>query len=359
MARLIYIHIEKAAGTSIRQFLNNQFGEKNIYWHGVNVDEIDLNKFCIIGGHKNFSAYKDLPAIDTYFTSVIRQPRDRIISLYNYYNEKKITSMLNSEGFDSTSIENTLINCTEFQENIENAQCYYLSCTKNFEVTLAHLQNRKFFVGNSENISFYENYLNKILLTPSGKIPVYNAGVKGYENKIQLSERSEAIISSLTEEDLKLYTFITHENNGIFSSLTQDDFVKLKDSLSSLKSDNDMFFGFFEYVNIPSFLNKNQTFKVDYSFINTSYLDWNNKERRINISYHWLSKNGEIFNYEGLRSAIDLDLILHNIYHSGTANILTPDEPGLYILEMSIVFDGLVWLEQRGFEVTRQQIEVC
>jgi len=82
---LIFLHIEKAAGTTLRQVIKRQYGAENVhdYLQGPQAfDEIPPGVKAI-QGYIQFGFYSRLPSPATWIT-VLRDPTDRLISAYNY-----------------------------------------------------------------------------------------------------------------------------------------------------------------------------------------------------------------------------------------------------------------------------------
>jgi hypothetical protein len=74
------MHIPKTAGTSYRNFFN-RFTNK-IYIFGANDDSISLTDAALTIGHFGFSFIKE--ATFTHSFTILRDPIERIISLYRY-----------------------------------------------------------------------------------------------------------------------------------------------------------------------------------------------------------------------------------------------------------------------------------
>ncbi|MBU1650975.1 sulfotransferase family 2 domain-containing protein, partial [bacterium] len=82
---LIFLHLEKAAGTTLRQIHKRQYGEENVhdYTQGPDAFKKIPAGVKVIQGHVQFSFFKQLPSPATWIT-ILRDPVDRIISAYNY-----------------------------------------------------------------------------------------------------------------------------------------------------------------------------------------------------------------------------------------------------------------------------------
>lgn len=91
---LIFIHIPKAAGTTLHRIIERQYPRNTIYTiNGANVQksiqefknlsEIERQKIRCLKGHMPFGLHKYLPRPAAYIT-LLRNPVDRIISHYYY-----------------------------------------------------------------------------------------------------------------------------------------------------------------------------------------------------------------------------------------------------------------------------------
>ena len=95
MNTVIYLHIPKTAGTSLRKIVERFYKEKDIYRiytreHGFNdmndflaLPDDEKRKIKVIYGHLSFGIHQYLPQSSSYVT-LLRNPVDRIISLFHH-----------------------------------------------------------------------------------------------------------------------------------------------------------------------------------------------------------------------------------------------------------------------------------
>ncbi|MEC4986425.1 MAG: sulfotransferase family 2 domain-containing protein [Oscillatoria sp. PMC 1068.18] len=91
--KLIFLHIPKAAGTTLSQILSRQYDSEEIFKLQPNpyqriayfqsLSEAEKNKFIYFQGHISFGFHEYLPEPYSYIT-MIRNPIERVISNYYY-----------------------------------------------------------------------------------------------------------------------------------------------------------------------------------------------------------------------------------------------------------------------------------
>lgn len=88
--KFIFIHIEKTGGTSIQKVLKEYSNDKLIYKDKKHPDSFLLNgEYKEITKHSSISTYNKYYNIEDYVVfSCIRNPWDRILSLYFWENDK-------------------------------------------------------------------------------------------------------------------------------------------------------------------------------------------------------------------------------------------------------------------------------
>ena len=129
--RIIFIHIQKTAGTSLVEALRKHYKSGVSLDHGefVKVEKKDLPNYKLITGHFGFD-YQDELVGNIYRFTFLRNPVDRIISLYHFCRERdpdqyeiyKIAS--ESSLLEFTRSENPLV-----KAHIENTQTWQLART--------------------------------------------------------------------------------------------------------------------------------------------------------------------------------------------------------------------------------------
>ncbi|MEE2775269.1 MAG: hypothetical protein VYE73_00655 [Acidobacteriota bacterium] len=79
---------------------------------------------------------------------------------------------------------------------------------------------------------------------------------------------------------------------------------------------------------------------------------------RLNLSYHWLDADGEPAVYDGARTSFPR-LVEPGDWMSVKQNVIAPDVPGSYILELDAVFEHISWFSERnGGQTLRVAVEV-
>jgi len=101
----------------------------------------------------------------------------------------------------------------------------------------------------------------------------------------------------------------------------------------------------------PTVVSRNTVYYVNLNLRNTSSFTW---ERTgpgfypVHLAYHWVNSGGQTVVFEGLRT-----LLPGNIPPGGTtgtfaAIVHTPGNPGTYVLQWTLVHEGVTWFESRG-----------
>lgn len=205
---LFFSHIPKAGGETLKRLFYNAYGiDKCIkVWNplfGADIspsevkrltsDEVEKNE--VILGHLNVSGFLENEALaskyqkgDVTIIASVRDPIDRIISLYNYMrvnkNHPKHKEMLNVDAHEFIF------------EQKSNFQFRFLSCSEKGDMELPrniHIFNMDNSVGKLKK--FLEGQVGKSINAP----PVLNK-TKSFQSDIQLISRD--ILSSSEEKHL-------------------------------------------------------------------------------------------------------------------------------------------------------------
>lgn len=218
--KLIYLHIPKTAGSAFHKLASE-------YLHGQVSLSMPSNTTYkkwvhsrVVGGHFLYSHYDGMTA-DRLFLSVVRDPVDRALSLFNYY--KHVNDGMEDEraelGFDPTSLKLTIEKSDiDFRgEFVDNYQCLYLSGERNFSAFQKVLEKDKFVVGTFDMLDKWHQFLSEHFGWESTEMPMVNASRKStYLDELKSDSGLVDMIRELNSEDMKLYEFI--KSAGVFTN---------------------------------------------------------------------------------------------------------------------------------------------
>lgn len=219
---LIFVHMFKAGGTSLRRvirkqfpdarvcLLNGNFNESNA-WRSLSQHERD--KFELILGHQHYGHHEFLSKPASYMT-MLREPVDRVLSFYFFVKRYKDHYLYNHGFNDETTLEEFVeskrfIALDNIQTRLLNPQPkkHHPFGTVNeemFEVAAGNLQRIE-RVGIVERM---DEFLGLLRIAEGWTIPV--APVKNRtENRPKADDQPEAILERIRE--LNRYDILLHE----------------------------------------------------------------------------------------------------------------------------------------------------
>ncbi len=85
---LIFLHIEKTAGTSIQNHLGGCFGRKVFKEHGNSLHlhcPGELSRYSVFAGHFNYDSLRYIPKKNISIFTFVREPKERLLSLYYFW----------------------------------------------------------------------------------------------------------------------------------------------------------------------------------------------------------------------------------------------------------------------------------
>lgn len=258
---IIYIHIPKSGGSSQLTIFKDLYGSDRVFWHGdennasrehSNPEDI-LSRHTVVGGHKAISYYpKDIQAL---FISVVREPVSRVISLYSHYTKpqfaddyflasrERLYEIWQERGMDDQSIVNSINQCPEFRQQIENDQCRYLSrYEETLEGVIRTLEESPHLICNLESTAAMNEMLSKRL--GWGDIPLrkLNRSREHTHELIMQEAGLTEILRDLLSEDQRLYEHISKAHRGVRNSLPEDlgksTRLRSNTAISSIGSEN-------------------------------------------------------------------------------------------------------------------------
>ena len=91
-----------------------------------------------------------------------------------------------------------------------------------------------------------------------------------------------------------------------------------------------------------------QTATIAVAIKNASREDWPaGGASPVNLSYHWIDRSGKIVVFDGERTSLPKDLKAGESVKV-QAKIKSPDQPGDYVLRMTMVQESVAWFDDRG-----------
>jgi hypothetical protein len=78
---------------------------------------------------------------------------------------------------------------------------------------------------------------------------------------------------------------------------------------------------------------------------------------KVNVTYRWLDKDNRIVIPDGLRTGLPHD-VNPNEEIALEVQVAAPNQAGDYILELSIVQEGVAWFQEKGNETTKIPVKV-
>lgn len=76
------------------------------------------------------------------------------------------------------------------------------------------------------------------------------------------------------------------------------------------------------------------------------------------LSYHWTATNGDLIIFDGIRTKLMKPELSPGDFVEQQTSIKSPSVPGKYRLVLTMVQEGVCWLEEKGFEPAVLNIEV-
>jgi hypothetical protein len=104
---------------------------------------------------------------------------------------------------------------------------------------------------------------------------------------------------------------------------------------------------------------QNEQIALFVEIYNSSDVDWICEgSKPIYISYHWLDLTGKIIMQEGFRTLIPNKIIQSSGKVMATAVVMAPSETGDYLLELTLIQEGVNWFENIGFETAKIPVNI-
>ncbi len=238
--QLVFLHIPKTAGTSLRQRMNQAYRIENVFWIGVDCNTSTtkfpselIGEAAVMGGHRGISFYpEDLSPI---YCSVLRDPLERAVSLFAYYTRPDLAELPGQQrerenqlkrmlglGIKPDSLADSIEQCAAFRSAISEQQCGYLSRGEaNFAEALQTLRDNEFLVGSQASYNKFYGAMAAMLSWQHSSAARINTGRENYAREYLDDTRVATLVKELNPEDYKLWHFVEGENGGLYHNLPQ------------------------------------------------------------------------------------------------------------------------------------------
>ena len=117
---------------------------------------------------------------------------------------------------------------------------------------------------------------------------------------------------------------------------------------------------YFELEEIPESMGQSLVYYLKVKAKNTGTLNWDRGgENPVYISYHWLDfKDKKVIVFEGERTLLPKDLVEVGEEAEFNMKVMSPSEPGKYILQIDLVHEGITWFSYQGVPQLEKYIAV-
>lgn len=200
--RIVFIHIPKTAGTSIRKYFVDLLGSEAVGWLGIHFSMPDLQlgvgfeKYKVIGGHFTRRGALHLP-FEKVFVSTIREPVDRAVSYYNFIQNSAEhplrTSLTGDFATDLLGI---------FGSEISQQQCHYLGWDPTAHSVRAAIADGRTGIATIDHVNEFLVHLTRLMGLEAVDIPFENIG---QHTQIDITPSTLTMLKNILSEDMHLF----------------------------------------------------------------------------------------------------------------------------------------------------------
>jgi hypothetical protein len=222
---LVFLHLPRTGGTTLRDILTKQYSNKETFENKTLMDTdnnfnvnntIGKEKYKLVKGHVYFGIHKYIPQKCKYF-SMMRNPIERNISLYNYIKNRpshKDNNFIKNMSIDEWVQSDRNIFTDNGQTRLIAGRHTALEIPFN-EMNSDHLEQAKaniakhfILVGLTERYNETLLMLKKLLKWKTPTYSIANAVKRDDETK-QIDAQLKELIIEYNQLDLQLYDYVS------------------------------------------------------------------------------------------------------------------------------------------------------
>jgi SAM-dependent methyltransferase len=114
----------------------------------------------------------------------------------------------------------------------------------------------------------------------------------------------------------------------------------------------------YQHYDGPARVRTGAEFRATLDILNAGWDEWRSDgDTPVRVSYHWLAHDGEILEFDGLRSDLPRLVGPGDTCRTFVA-VRAPSEPGDYVLAVDLVKEGVTWFSQAGMPWHAEPVQV-
>lgn len=107
--------------------------------------------------------------------------------------------------------------------------------------------------------------------------------------------------------------------------------------------------GSLEILDVPAGIEPGATFQVRARLSNRSPSAWGMGQNPVRASYHWLTPNGEMLDFEGIRTELGPQKLEPGSHREILIRVVAPSKPGRHQLKLTLLQEGIAWFDETVF----------
>lgn len=217
LEKLLFVHIPKTAGLSLHYELKNVFDTDHSIRFG-NHDSVqdfrtlpkdEIKSYRYITGHIPLKEFRD-KGIDYPVITIIRDPIDRLLSMYKYL---LASDHPDHKNLKFTNIEDFIKHVKQIKES--NIQCKFIGGDEACLNTLKKIKTEKIYIVPLIYFDDMIKSLSEILPQPIKNIKVNQSSNNKLEKNIETKKLIQTQLKSYIEQDYELYEIVSREYTQI------------------------------------------------------------------------------------------------------------------------------------------------